>query len=224
MTENCFGLLFGLLFGLTISVVSSAQSKAGATVFIGGQEWMTQNLDVDHYLDGTAIQEAKTPAEWKACNQNRIGCYCNYDNETCYGNMYGKLYNWWAVRKGIAPHCWRIPSKVDFDRLIAYLGTAQAGKNLKAKHSWSNDWNGLNTSGFGGLASGCRNASGTVSFVGKEGFWWTCDARRTADDKGTGLSFFINSDDKFDYAITEDLGYSVRCMRDKGEPPPNPCP
>ena len=219
--RKCLVFLFAML---TSSHASPQPVTRGATIFIGRQEWMTENLDVDHYLDGTPIQEAKTAAEWKICNQNRIGCYCNYDNESCYGSMYGKLYNWYAVRRGIAPHCWRIPSKADFDRLVAYLGATEAGKKLKAKHSWSNDWNGLNISGFNGLASGCRNPTGTFSYVSKEAFWWTCDARKTADERGTGLSFFVNYDDKIDYQITEDYGYSVRCMRDKGEPPPNPCP
>ena len=201
-----------------------SQQYNGPTVKIGRQEWMAGNLDADRYIDGTPIQEARTPAEWKACNEKRIGCYCNYDNEGCYGSMYGKLYNWWAVKRGIAPHCWRIANRTDFDRLVAYVGGEHAGKTLKGKHSWSNDWNGNNTSGFAALASGCRNPSGTFSFVGKESFFWTSDSRKTGNDRGTGLYFFINYDDKFNYEISEDFGFSVRCVRDVGEAPPEPCP
>ena len=212
-------LIFPLHYYVTAQTVNS-----GSSVVIGRQEWMTENLSVDHYNDGTPIPEAKTIEQWKAYNDNRIGCYCYYDNEPCYGKMYGKLYNWYAIKKGIAPHCWKVPVKQDYDRLIAYLGGDQAGKKLKAKHSWSNDWNGSNTSGFGGFAGGCRNPSGTFSYVGREGFWWTCDARKTGNDRGAGLHLLIDYDDKCSYDISEDFGYSVRCMRDVGEPSPEPCP
>ncbi len=209
-----------LLLVLACHAVSAQQ----ATVFIGKQEWMARNLDVDRYSDGGPIPEAKTIAEWISYNERRIGCYCKYDNEVAYGTMYGKLYNWYAVKRGIAPHCWRLPNKGDYDRLIAFLGGEAAAKKLKATHSWSNDWNGTNASGFGGFAGGCRNDKGTFSYVGRKGFWWTNEARKPNNSKETGLVFSIDYEDKCNYDITENFGFAVRCVRDAHAAPPEPCP
>ncbi len=219
------GFFTAFLFISLASIVARSQPAYNApTVVIGRQEWMTENLSVDHYIDGTPIPEAKSMAEWKSYDEKRMGCYCYYDDDANYGRMYGKLYNWYAVRRGIAPHCWRLPTRTDFDRLVAYAGAANAGKKLKAKHSWSNDWNGNNGTGFTAFAGGCRNPSGTFSFIGREGFWWTGEPRKTGNDRGAGLYFFINYDDNCNYDVSEDFGFSVRCMRDVGEAVPQPCP
>ena len=196
----------------------------GPTVNIGNQLWMAENLNTDKYQDGTPIPEAKTPKEWKEYCDKKIGCYCNYDNESCYGQMYGKLYNWYAVKRGLVPHCWRMPARADYDRMLSKIGETGAARKMKGTHSWNNNWNGDNTSGFNALAGGCRSENGTFSYVGREGFWWTIDARKLGNDRNSGLYFFINYDDKYNYDISEGFGYSVRCMRDLNELPPQPCP
>jgi len=215
---------FYTLLLLSICHRACAQSPGSAPTFVvDGLEWMSDNLNVVHYWDGEPIPEARTIKEWKSYNEKKIGCYCNYDNESCYGQMYGKLYNWYAIKRGVAPHCWRLPKKGDFDRLTARLGTDSAGKKLKATHSWNNDWNGINTVGFQAFAGGCRNPMGTFSFVGKEGFWWTLDAHGMGNGREGGIYFFINYDDKVSYDYTEDFGFSVRCVRELRHYP-GPCP
>ncbi len=198
--------------------------QAFATVIIGRQEWMAENLAVDHYADGVPIPEAKTAAQWKAHNENKTGCYTYYDSEPLYGKLYGKIYNWYAVKRGLAPHCWRLATRADFERLVANYGEAGAAKKLKATHSWNNDWSGDNKSGFGGYASGCRNDKGTYSYIGRKAFWWTFDVRKLSNGKETGLVFSIDSDDKLNYDNSEDFGFFVRCVREAGAAAPLPCP
>ncbi len=210
-----------LLFFLVCRDGKAQSGRESRTLKISGQEWMAENLSVDHYWDGRPIPEAKTIKEWNYYNEHKIGCWCNYDNEACYGSMYGKLYNWWAIRQNVAPRCWRLPSKADFDRLIEYLGTTKAGKQLKATHSWNNTTNGTNQSGWSAYAGGCRNILGYFSFVGRQGFWWTNDARK---DNNAGLYISINSEDILNYEVSEGFGFSVRCMRDLGVTEPPPCP
>lgn len=211
-----------LLFLLLWSVSYSCIAQTAATVVIGSQEWMANNLDVDVYTDGTKIPCAKSREEWMGYNRSKIGCYCHYDNERPYGMMYGKLYNIYAIKKGLAPHCWRMPMKKDVDKLMAYLG-ATASKKLKATHSWNNDWNGDGQSGFNALAGGCRNPNGTYSYVGRKAFWWVWDEGGSKTSLRE-LYFFIDSDDKCDYDIGDGFGFAVRCMRDVGVQPPMPCP
>ncbi len=213
--------LFILLCTTSLATMTIAQS--GAALIIGRQEWMAQNLDVDVYWDGVAIPEAKTIQQWRAYNASKTGCYCRYDNELCYGSMYGKLYNWYAIKRGVAPRCWRVATKQDFDRLVIYLGADSAAQKLKSTHSWNNDWNGNNKSTFNALAAGCRNANGTFSYVGREAFWWVADGRKTGPGKETGLYLFLNYDNKYNYEASTDFGFSVRCVRDVGEPYPKPC-
>ncbi len=217
-------LLILFTFCLLFLVRPDASPQSGrevATIRIGSQIWMAQNLNVDRYWDGRPIPEAKTIKEWNYYNEHKIGCWCNYDNEGCYGSMYGKLYNWYAIRQNVAPRCWRLASKADFDKLIGYLGESKAGKQLKATHSWNNTTNGTNQSGWGAFAGGCRNILGYFSYVGRQGFWWTNDARK---DNNAGLFVSITSDDIVSYEISEGFGYSVRCVRDAGFPAPEPCP
>ncbi len=198
-----------------------ANAQNVASVYIGKQEWMAGNLDASVYWDGTTIPEARTIKEWQYYNEHKMGCYCKYDNEGCYATMYGKLYNWYAIKYGVAPRCWRVATKTDFDRLVAYLGIDSAARKLKGTHSWNNDWNGNNQSGFNALAAGCRNANGTFSFVGRQAFWWVHPEDRKGKERG--LYFFINYDDKLNYEPSNDFGFSVRCVRDIGERRPQPC-
>ncbi len=216
-------IVFILLF-CCCYLLNAQSNYNGATIQIGSQLWMAENLNTDKYWDDAPIPEAKTPREWKEYCDKKIGCYCNYDNEPCYGQMYGKLYNWYAIKRGVAPHCWRMPSRADFDILLSKIAGPGTGKKMKGMHSWSSTWNGDNTSKFNALAGGCRNENGTFSYVGREAFWWTIETRKLGNDRESGLHFFINYDDTYNYDLSEGFGYSVRCMRDVNQPPPNPCP
>lgn len=199
------------------------KSMRAQTVVIGSQEWMSNNLDVDRYTDGSKIQFAKTKEEWVRCNENKIGCYCYYDNEPAYGSMYGKLYNIYAIRRGLAPHCWRIANRNDFDKIVQYLG-ATAPVKMKSTHSWNNEWNGTNVSGFNGLAAGCRNPNGTFSYVGRKAFWWVGETDKPTGGVAKELFFYIDSGNLHNYDISSGFGFSVRCVRDMNRQPPEPCP
>ena len=68
---------------------------------------------------------------------------------------YGLLYNWYAITdvKNIAATGWGVPTKANYDTLIAYLGgTSVAGTAMQS------------TSGFDLLLSGARTQAG--AFVG----------------------------------------------------------
>lgn len=192
------------------------------TIIVGSQEWMSANLDVDVYTDGSKIPCAHNKEEWVRYAKNKIGCYCYYDYQPEYGIMYGKLYNIYAIRQGVAPHCWRLPFRSDIDKLVAYLKTDVANK-LKSKHSWSNNWAGQNISGLNVLASGCINTYGLFSYVGHRSYWWLME-EKAAKTPAKGIYFFVGSNNEYNYDQTEDFGFSVRCMRDLNRQPPRPCP
>ena len=179
-------------------------------VTIGKQVWMTQNLDVDKFLNGDAIPEAKTNGEWSAYRQAGEAAWCYYNNDPKPGEKYGKLYNWYAVidPRGLAPKGWHIPTDTEWTVLTDYLGGAErAGAKMKLKEG-----NGTNSSGFSGLLGGIRTFDGNFRQIDRLGMWWSSTTGKTylawiryiTDDKGN-----VKRD-----IWDESVGFSVRCIKD----------
>ena len=72
---------------------TTAKKKAGEinSVKICKQVWMSKNLDVSTYRDGTSIPQVTDPVEWANLT---TGAWCYYENNSANGPVYGKLYNW----------------------------------------------------------------------------------------------------------------------------------
>ncbi len=95
---------------------------------IGDQDWMSENLRVSRYNDGTEILSGLSNEEWE---KTKEGAYSIYSHEIIEGidseeNMlesYGKLYNWYAVSddRGLCPEGWRVPVDEDWLELTSYL-------------------------------------------------------------------------------------------------------
>ena len=101
---------------LCISIFGQIQ-----TVTIGTQVWMTKNLDVSTFRNGEIIPEAKTEDEWNAAGGNHTPAWCYYNNDPKNGEIYGKLYNCYAVddSRGLAPAGWHVPTIEEW-KLIMY--------------------------------------------------------------------------------------------------------
>jgi uncharacterized protein (TIGR02145 family) len=103
------------------------------TVKIGNQEWSTSNLDSDKFNNGDPIPEIQNMDEWNQASKNKQPAFCYYDNSSANGELYGKLYNWYAVTdpRGIAPVGFRIPNEQD---LIELLNTLVGGVDMKSNN------------------------------------------------------------------------------------------
>ncbi len=62
---------------------------------IGAQTWMTENLRTSKYNDGTTISTSLSNTDWSS---NTAGACTVYDDIESNNAVYGKLYNWHAVR------------------------------------------------------------------------------------------------------------------------------
>jgi uncharacterized protein (TIGR02145 family) len=194
-----------------------------ATVTIGSQVWTTKNLDVTTYRDGTPIPQVTDPTQWARL---KTGAWCYYANDTFFGTIYGKLYNWYAVagihdtdpntpNKILAPTGYHIPTDAEWTILTTFLGgESVAGGNMKetgTAHWISPNIDATNSSGFTGLPGGYRG-SGTFSGRSQYAKWWSASENLSLTawclniDVGYGAAY-KNSYDK-------DSGYSVRCLRD----------
>jgi len=181
---------------------------------IGTQVWMLKNLDVSTYRNGDLIPEVPLISEW--CNLT-TGAWCYHDNSPVIGQVYGKLYNWYAVTdpRGLAPDGWHIPSDQEMITLCLYLGGDDvAGGKLKETGTahWQRPNTGAtNESGFTGLPGSYRSFF-QWSVLEAEGFMWTTTEFSSARAWYWSLAydsptFFRNNQPKFH-------GLSVRCIKD----------
>lgn len=118
-------LILILGIALVYSCTTSSDENDNSTetfenVQIGNQTWMKKNLNVTKYRNGDLIPQVTDPTQWKNLT---TGAWCYYNNDSANGDVYGKLYNWYAVNdtRGLAPVGYHIPSNTDWTNLIDFL-------------------------------------------------------------------------------------------------------
>lgn len=189
-------------------------------VTIDNQEWMVENLRTTNYNDGTAIPLVKDNSAWKNTYRKEDPAYCWYDNNyVTYGNTFGALYNWHAVKTGkLCPKGWHVSTDAEWTDLIDFLGGAEkAGDQLKEKgtKNWQSPNTGANNnSGFTAMPGGIRSAlNGHFLHIGSIGSWWTAtqhlDRYAWQITMGSSISNTVRNTSSWEN------GYSVRCVKDK---------
>lgn len=180
------------------------------SVRIGQQIWMKKNLDVSFYSNGDTIPQVTDPTEWANLT---TGAWCYQYN---YLTGFGKLYNWYAVTdpRGLAPLGWRVPSGIDFDSLVNYLGGySVAGGKLKDTIGYwqSPNVGATNSSGFSGLPGGYLGANGVFQAVYQIGYFWTTRDGNANDAWVFDLPYFDSYAGY--YTSNKKNGFSVRCIK-----------
>lgn len=186
-----------------------------ATVKIGTQIWMAENLKTTHYKNGTAITYPGTNnSAWES---NTNGAYAWYNNdEVTYKNTYGALYNWYAVNtNNLCPTGWHVPSDDEWTTLTTYLGGESiAGGKLKATTLWNSPNTGAtNLTGFTAYPGGYRNEFGTYSYFGNYGYWLSSTPIVTSGAWNRTMFYnfiYVNRG----YFGDKVYGLSVRCLKD----------
>jgi uncharacterized protein (TIGR02145 family) len=186
-----------------------------SVVQIGTQLWMAENLKSVKYRNSDPIDKVTDDIQWRALT---TGAYCNYNNNTAYANIYGRLYNWYAVKdsRNIAPMGWHIPTDAEWTTLANYLGgIAVAGGKLKETgidHWKSPNVGATNESGFTALAGGMRDGNSWYDDFGLYGHWWSSTQSDANNAWGRGI--YYNYGDIGSSSFGKSLGYSVRCIKD----------
>jgi uncharacterized protein (TIGR02145 family) len=196
------------------STVTDIDGNVYNTVKIGTQVWMAENLKTTKYRNGDSIPNVNDGGLWSALTS---GAYCNYNNDLTTGKTYGHLYNWTAVTdsRNIAPVGWHVPSDAEYDTLISYLGTTEAGGKLKGTGTtyWNSPNKGAtNETGFNALPGGDRSNTGTFHYMGLYACWW-CTKEYSASD-GWEYVLTANSSGVIKMNFSKGLGLSVRCIKD----------
>jgi uncharacterized protein (TIGR02145 family) len=210
--------------------VTDIDGNVYQTIQIGDQLWMSENLKITHYRNGDSIINAPYDGLWEGLE---TGQYCIYNSDSLNVDIYGNLYNWYAVNdpRGLAPDGWHIPTDAEILELEMYLG-------MHESIAYSTGWRGINEgsklaggldlwldgdltdstdfgiSGFDFLPGGYREAiSGGYSYLQPLGRFWSSTSTGNGDYAwGREIESFRKNirRDSFNYHY----GYSVRCVKD----------
>ena len=205
------------------STMTDLEGNVYKTVKIGDQWWMSENLKVTKYNDGSSIifiDSLQTDSTWAAQTE---GAFCKTDNR------YGMLYNWFSVvdSRKLAPAGWHIPTDEEWKTMeksigmsaeasnqTAWRGTNECEKILpKSSIGWpaASIVFGTNESGFSALPGGCRLFNGEINNQSNCAFWWTS----TADNNEAWYRYIDRNNKKiFRQHTYQKYGLSIRCIKD----------
>ncbi len=218
------GTSSGGTFACGDTLIDSRDDEEYATVEMGDQCWMAENLR--HTGNGCLSNTWNDTAPFDAC---LINGGSGWDQDEV-------LYQWGAAMngedtpesQGLCPEGWYIPSHDEWTDLERYVcneagngdcntkfpkdtttagwrGTDE-GQQLK---STDPSWNGTNTVGFNAKPAGDRLTSGSLDFVGSSGYWWS-----SSPDGSSAWSrgLISGNSDVGRLTFSQALGYSVRCV------------
>jgi uncharacterized protein (TIGR02145 family) len=151
---------------------------------------------------------------------------CYVKSDSSYITKTDKLYNWPAVNdpRGLTPKGWHVPSKLEWEKLIEYLGgTNIAGKKLKSKKGWASNvnvknGNGNNVSGFNAYPAFWRHAQGKMhEILGFGAYFWSTteiDEEFKYENDAWTFNLFALTDQAIIRLENKPYGLAVRCIKD----------
>jgi uncharacterized protein (TIGR02145 family) len=175
-------------------------SKTYQTVQIGGQCWLSTNLNFGTILASSQDQRDNCIAEKYCYNDNPINC-------TNHGGLYQwdelMLFDATSAAQGFCPPGWHIPSENDWNILFSsYISNAFAGSPLK--------YSGF--SGFNALLSGARHMNKGWDLFGFATFFWSSTSRSDSKAWAHGMNEVDPSVSL--YPALRANAFSVRCLKD----------
>lgn len=185
-------------------------NKTYNTVQIGNQCWLKENLDVGIYVASTNTGTFHSDVS----DNSIIEKYC-YENNESNCATYGGLYDWNEAMgyvttpgtQGICPPGWHIPTRAEFETLMAVVNNDGYALKLIGQGGGA----GTNISGFSALLSGYRYNDGR--FFGLGYLINFC----SSSEYGSGNAYYLylgfNGSDIGLYYNHKVQGFSVRCMK-----------
>lgn len=194
-------------------VLSDPDGNNYATVEIGTQIWMKENLRTKTYNDGSAIPIEPDKLTWASLS-TPAACSYNNASETDTINTFGMLYNGYAVETNkLCPLGWHVPSVTDWAKLFSFAGGADSAA-YKLKEKSGTYWpaqDAIDQYDFSAIPSGERSYMGNFNAIGSSLYLWTS----TKYNNGYGYYMNMNmSDPAVSNTWTSNKnGYAVRCVK-----------
>ena len=211
MKKNYFIFLLSLSSFVAFAQVDDIDGNSYATVIIGTQEWMAENLNTTRFSNGDPISNI---TDINAFYNAGEPAWAYYANNISNGDIYGKLYNGLVAvdSRNCCPTGWKVPTDSDWTTLVDFMGgEAVAGTKLKN----STVWNGTDEVGFNAMPGGLRYALAGDLNEGTlfgQGFWWSSEYSSSVD------IFFYRTEtftpNFYRSAENYTLGMSIRCIKD----------
>jgi len=191
-------------------MIDSRDNHEYKTVVINGDTWMAENLNATHFRNGDEIPLMKGASKTSSC--------CDYKYDQKNGEIYGKLYNWYAVtdERGLAPEGWHIATKDEWWENLRNADV-EIGYKMKdpsfwdtSKHTATPKPDGNNITGFTALPGGWRDFLYFENYLGSQAAWWS------SNDPDYALIINLGTKNlDFSTAFDTRTGLSVRCVKDK---------
>lgn len=190
---------FGAIVACSESFTDERDGQSYDVVEIGGKTWMAENLNFDMAATGASENSASFCPEG--------------DSRNC--SKYGRLYTWEAAQNA-CPAGWRLPTREEFESLVAAAGNgsaAKAGAALKATSGWFKKGNGTDEVGFAALPAGYHSSDEKFDGIGGYAYFWS--SATDPDESAFAQYLFLDfsSDAAEIRSFVKSSGYSVRCVR-----------
>ena len=184
-------------------------------VNIGEQVWLLENLKTNRYRNGDKIpfiQEGD--ATWTFIPAGAMG---NYENSNTLREIYGSLYNWYAIAdgRGICPTGYHVASDADWLELTDFLGGASVA-GAKLKESGTTHWKApniaSNESHFTALPAGFRPTAPFSQDTTVVAWFWSTNS--ISGSTANSHRMLFNEEDVKQFEIDKNYGFPCRCLMD----------
>lgn len=207
---------------LSYGEVFDIEGNKYATISIGQQTWMAENLRTSLFANGDSIPNCEDLFQWINLTS---AAWAYYQNSSENNPLHGKLYNWHVINdpRNICPNGWHVPSDEEWSTLLNFLGGSKvAGSKLKSRliGAWESEYQGQagvglepsNESGFSSLASGCRRTGGQFLLMTYRSAFWSTKEYNASE--AFIREIFWNGDEVGRYSESKSDGNSCRCIKD----------
>jgi len=207
------GTGYGNTMVIHTGIFRDIEGNTYATVRIGNQLWMAENLATATLSDGTPIKRGTEQSPVSLVP----GWYHYKDDSAKYHNIYGRLYNWYAVETGLlCPEGWRVPFNTDWEWLDDILGGSyESGGKLKERdtlHWHSPNLGASDLYGFGARPGGLFVAEHkTYADIRSGGNYWNSDGYVSGNAWSQNFSNTSAANQRHFHLRQRAL--SVRCVR-----------
>ena len=208
--------------------VTDVDGNVYATVKIGNQWWMAENLRVAKYNDGTPLEYiAVGSGEDSLWAQVDAAAYC-FINDSLFGCLYNAdVFN---SQRNVAPAGWHVPTDEEWKELELTLGMSEVESNqtgwrgsneanllaTQYNQGWpANDQDaglyGSDYYGFNAKPANVRGHDGRTNTQNNSAWWW-CNSIQNGH-------YYYRSIDTYHQRIFRQATYpaygmSIRCVKD----------
>ncbi len=200
---------------LSYGNLTDREGNNHATIAIGNQVWMAENLCATTYANGDTVANITDASLWST---STIGAWACLDNDIQYNKPFGILYNWYAASdsRNICPDGWHVPDDTEWFELVNYLGGSQkAIPKIKSvgNYYWGNhNDSSTNITGFSCLPNGVRYENGRFEGFGSNALFWTKTEHN--EDYGTDWLHFSDLNILSSAPHSKKRGFAIRCIKD----------